>query len=65
MEEREVRRTMAKASLHQNWLLAIADGQEELTDEDVNREIETVRRLRLVRRQKESIVTEVEGDHAR
>ena len=50
MEYREIRRVMAKASLQQGWLLAEEAGQEAPTDEEIDREIEAVRRAQLQRR---------------
>ena len=42
MEDRELRRAMAKASLRQNWKLVEAAGGP-LSDEEMEREIEEVR----------------------
>ena len=48
--DREMLRAMAKASLRKNWLLAKEAGQEVPTDEEIDREIEAVRRAQLQRR---------------
>ncbi len=42
VEDRELRRAMAKASLRQNWRLAEAIG-DSLSDEEIDREIDAVR----------------------
>jgi antitoxin (DNA-binding transcriptional repressor) of toxin-antitoxin stability system len=44
VEDRELRRAMAKASLRQNWRLA--DSGVNLTEEEIDREIGQVRSLR-------------------
>jgi antitoxin (DNA-binding transcriptional repressor) of toxin-antitoxin stability system len=42
LEDRELRRAMAKASLRRNWRLAEASGAD-LSDEEIDREINQVR----------------------
>lgn len=42
MEDKELRRAMARASLRQNWQLADSAAQE-LSDEEINQEIHQVR----------------------
>lgn len=42
-EDRELRRAMAKASLREGWLLADSAG--EMSDEEIDREIQATRRL--------------------
>ena len=42
LEDRELRRAMAKASLRKNWRLAEASGVD-LSDEEIDREINQVR----------------------
>jgi hypothetical protein len=44
MEERELRRAMAKASLHENWLYAKAAGLDQMSQEAIDDEIGQVRR---------------------
>jgi len=39
LEDREVRRAMAKASLLESWRLAQADGPEEISEEEIERKI--------------------------
>jgi len=51
LEDRELRRAMAKASLRNNWRLAEAAGPS-LSDEEVDREIDQVRVARLRRKPK-------------
>jgi hypothetical protein len=46
MEDRELRRAMAKASLRESWVHAKASGLEEMNDEEIEQEIKQVRRLR-------------------
>jgi antitoxin (DNA-binding transcriptional repressor) of toxin-antitoxin stability system len=48
-EDRELRRAMAKASLRKGWLLAKSAGVESLSDEEIDREIDEVRRARVAR----------------
>ena len=45
LEDRELRRAMAKASLHQNWKTAqdVVDG---ITDEEIDEEVSQVRAIR-------------------
>ena len=45
LEDRELRRAMAKASLRKNWRLAEASGVK-VTDEEINQEIQQVRTTR-------------------
>jgi antitoxin (DNA-binding transcriptional repressor) of toxin-antitoxin stability system len=45
LEDRELRRAVAKASLRKNWRLAEAAGGD-LSDEEINREINQVRVVR-------------------
>ncbi len=45
IEDRELRRAMAKASLRKNWRLAEAPGKE-LGEEEIEREINQVRTVR-------------------
>ena len=45
LEDRELRRAMAKASLRKNWRLAEASGVN-LSEEEMNREIDQVRAIR-------------------
>jgi antitoxin (DNA-binding transcriptional repressor) of toxin-antitoxin stability system len=45
LEDRELRRAMAKASLRKNWRLAEAEGVE-LSDEEIDQEINQVRVVR-------------------
>ncbi len=51
LEDLELRRAMAKASLRKNWRLAEAAG-EDLSDEDIDREIDQVRVVRQRRKLK-------------
>jgi len=51
LEDRELRRAMAKASLRKNWRLANAAG-EDLSDEEIDREIDQVRAVRQRRKAK-------------
>ena len=51
LEDRELRRAMAKASLLKNWRLAEAAG-EDLSDEEIDREINQVRIVRQRRKTK-------------
>lgn len=49
-EDRELRRAMAKASLRKGWALANASRRTALSDEEIDREIELVRRARAPRK---------------
>src|ERR1700722_20674417 len=51
LEDRELRRAMAKASLRKNWRLAEATGGD-LSDEEIDREINQVRVVRRRRKTK-------------
>ncbi len=51
LEDRELRRAMAKASLRKNWRLAEAAGKD-LSDEEIDREINQVRVVRRRRKTK-------------
>ena len=51
LEDRELRRAMAKSSLRQNWRLAETSGTN-LTDEEIDREINQVRVIRQRRKGK-------------
>jgi antitoxin (DNA-binding transcriptional repressor) of toxin-antitoxin stability system len=51
LEDRELRRAMAKASLRKNWRLAEAAGGD-LSDEEIDREINQVRVVRQRRKTK-------------
>lgn len=51
LEDRELRRAMAKASLRKNWSLAEATGVD-LSDEEIDREINQVRVVRQRRKAK-------------
>lgn len=46
MEDRELRRAMAKASLRQSWRLAEAAGTNRISEEEIDSEIEKVRDAR-------------------
>jgi antitoxin (DNA-binding transcriptional repressor) of toxin-antitoxin stability system len=46
MEDRELRRAMAKASLRESWVHARASGLDQMKEEDIEREIKQVRRVR-------------------
>ena len=46
MEDRELRRAMAKASLRESWVHAKASGSGEMNDEEIEQEIKQLRRLR-------------------
>jgi antitoxin (DNA-binding transcriptional repressor) of toxin-antitoxin stability system len=43
LEDRELRRAMAKASLRESWRLAEASGADQVSDEEIQREIDQVR----------------------
>jgi antitoxin (DNA-binding transcriptional repressor) of toxin-antitoxin stability system len=51
LEDRELRRAMAKTSLRKNWRLAEAAG-EDLSDEEIDQEINQVRVVRQRRKTK-------------
>jgi antitoxin (DNA-binding transcriptional repressor) of toxin-antitoxin stability system len=51
VEDRELRRAMAKASLRQTWRLAKASGMS-LSDQEIEREIDHVRTVRQRRKAK-------------
>jgi antitoxin (DNA-binding transcriptional repressor) of toxin-antitoxin stability system len=51
LEDRELRRAMAKASLRKNWRLTEA-GEVDLSDEEIDREINQVRIVRQRRKSK-------------
>jgi antitoxin (DNA-binding transcriptional repressor) of toxin-antitoxin stability system len=44
MEDLELRRAMAKASLRESWLHAKASGLDQMNDEEIGQEIKQVRR---------------------
>lgn len=46
MEDRELRRAMAKASLRESWVHAKASGLDQMDDEEIDQEIQQVRKLR-------------------
>ena len=46
MEDRELRRAMAKASLRESWVHAKASGSDKMNDEEIAQEIKQLRRLR-------------------
>ncbi|MEA3006079.1 MAG: hypothetical protein QOI94_1348 [Acidobacteriaceae bacterium] len=46
MEDRELRRAMAKASLRESWVHAKASGSDEMNDEEIEHEVKQLRRLR-------------------
>jgi antitoxin (DNA-binding transcriptional repressor) of toxin-antitoxin stability system len=46
MEDRELRRAMAKASLRESWVHARASGLGQMNEEDIEREIRHVSRVR-------------------
>ena len=43
LEDRELRRAMAKANLRENWRLAEESGLKRVSDEEIDREIDQVR----------------------
>jgi antitoxin (DNA-binding transcriptional repressor) of toxin-antitoxin stability system len=51
IEDRELRRAMAKASLRKNWRLAEASGKD-LSEDEIEREINQVRAVRQRRKAK-------------
>ena len=46
MEDRELRRAMAKASLRESWLHAKASGFDQINEQEIDQEINQVRRVR-------------------
>ena len=46
LEDRELRRAMAKASLREGWRLAEEPGVDRISEEEVDREIDQVRKAR-------------------
>jgi hypothetical protein len=44
MEDKELRRAMAKASLRESWVHARASGLDQMKEEEIEREIKQVRR---------------------
>jgi antitoxin (DNA-binding transcriptional repressor) of toxin-antitoxin stability system len=46
LEDRELRRAMAKASLQESWRLAAESGLSRMSDDLIDREIEQVRTVR-------------------
>jgi antitoxin (DNA-binding transcriptional repressor) of toxin-antitoxin stability system len=52
VEERELRRAVAKASLHESWLHAKASGLDQINQEEINQEIKQARRVRRRRKRK-------------
>ncbi|MDR3419396.1 MAG: hypothetical protein P4L83_24725 [Nevskia sp.] len=46
LEERELRRAMAKASLRESWRIAEASGLSGMGEEEIDREVEQVRTTR-------------------
>ncbi len=46
LEDRELRRAMAKASLQESWRLAGDSGTNPISEEDIDREIDQVRAAR-------------------
>ena len=44
MEDRELRRAMAKVSLRESWLHAKVSGMDQMNDEEIEQEIKRVRR---------------------
>jgi hypothetical protein len=51
MEEQELRRAMAKASLRESWALAKASGLDQMNEEEIDQEIKQL--LRRVARDRE------------
>lgn len=49
MEDRELRRAMARASLRENWSHAEASGLDQMGEEEIDREIDQLRSGRLRR----------------
>jgi antitoxin (DNA-binding transcriptional repressor) of toxin-antitoxin stability system len=54
VEDRELRRAMAKASLRKGWSVAVASGQPAPSDEEIDREIARVRSGRTARKRPKS-----------
>jgi antitoxin (DNA-binding transcriptional repressor) of toxin-antitoxin stability system len=52
MEDRELRRAMAKASLRESWLHANATGLDQLSADEIGDEIKQVRKVRQRRKAK-------------
>jgi antitoxin (DNA-binding transcriptional repressor) of toxin-antitoxin stability system len=52
MEERELRRAIAKASLHESWLHAKAVGLDQMSQEAIEKQISQVRRQPIRRKTK-------------
>jgi antitoxin (DNA-binding transcriptional repressor) of toxin-antitoxin stability system len=50
LEDRELRRAMAKASLRESWRLAEESGLNRMSDEEIDREIDQVRTARCRRK---------------
>jgi hypothetical protein len=46
MEDRELRRAMAKASLRESWVHARASGSDQMKDEEIEQEVKQLRGLR-------------------
>ena len=46
VQDRELRRAVAKASLRQSWRLAAESGADRMSDQEIDREIDQVRRSR-------------------
>jgi antitoxin (DNA-binding transcriptional repressor) of toxin-antitoxin stability system len=46
LQDRELRRAMAKASLQESWRLAEASGLSRMSEEEIDREIDQVRTVR-------------------
>ena len=49
-EDRELRRAMAKASLRESWRIAQETGLDQMTEEEINQEIDQVRAARRQRK---------------
>ncbi len=47
VQDRELRRAMAKASLREGWQLAKSSGAPPISDEEIDREIDAVRSARI------------------
>jgi antitoxin (DNA-binding transcriptional repressor) of toxin-antitoxin stability system len=52
MEDRELRRAMAKASLRESWLYAKAAGLDQMNAEEIAEEIKQIRKVRQRRKAK-------------
>ena len=46
LEDRELRRAMAKASLHESWVYAKASGLDRMSEQEIDQEIKQVRTVR-------------------